>query len=77
MLRWLNSRHPDLIAEIDKTGKLGDGLVIKLTDRINEYKAISNRVFEKPVFRGMGILPWVAGPSWPCPFLGFPRARRP
>jgi F-type H+/Na+-transporting ATPase subunit alpha len=41
MLRWLNSRHPDLIAEINKTGKLGDRLVLKLTDRINEYKAVS------------------------------------
>jgi hypothetical protein len=41
MLRWLNSRHPDLIAEINKTGKLGEELVIQLTDRINEYKAIS------------------------------------
>ncbi len=41
MLRWLSSRHPDLIAEISKTGKLGDGLVLQLTDRINEYKAVS------------------------------------
>ena len=41
MLRWLNNRYPDLVAEINKTGKLGDGLVIQLTDRINEYKAVS------------------------------------
>jgi F-type H+-transporting ATPase subunit alpha len=41
MLRWLNSRHPDLIAEINKTGKLGEELVIQLTDGINEYKAVS------------------------------------
>jgi F-type H+-transporting ATPase subunit alpha len=41
MLRWLSNRHPDLIAEINKTGKLGDGLVLQLTDRINEYKAVS------------------------------------
>ena len=40
MLRWLNDRYPDLVAEINKTGKLGDGLVSRLTDRINEYKAI-------------------------------------
>jgi F-type H+-transporting ATPase subunit alpha len=40
VLRWLNNRHPDLIAEIDKTGKLGEGLERKLTDRINEYKAV-------------------------------------
>ena len=39
-LRWLNERYPDLVAEINKTGKLGDELVSKLTDRINEYKAI-------------------------------------
>ena len=42
MLCWLSRHHPDLIAEINKTGKLGDGLVIQLTDRINECKAIFN-----------------------------------
>jgi F-type H+-transporting ATPase subunit alpha len=41
MLRWLNSRYPDLITGINQTGELSDGLVIQLTDRINEYKAAS------------------------------------
>jgi F-type H+-transporting ATPase subunit alpha len=40
MLRWLDDRYPDLVAEINKTGKLGDELVSNLADRINEYKAI-------------------------------------
>jgi F-type H+-transporting ATPase subunit alpha len=40
MLRWLDDRYPDLVAEINKTGKLSDELVAKLTDRGNEYKAI-------------------------------------
>ena len=40
MLRWLDDRYPDLVAEIDKTGKLSDELVSKLTDRANEYKAV-------------------------------------
>jgi F-type H+-transporting ATPase subunit alpha len=40
MLRWLKDRYPDLIAEINKTGKLGDELTSKLTDRINEYQAV-------------------------------------
>jgi ATP synthase alpha/beta chain, C terminal domain len=40
MLRWLNNPYPDLIAEINKSGTLGDGLVVKLTDRIHEYKAL-------------------------------------
>ena len=39
MLRWLDDRYPDLVAAINKTGKLGDELTSKLTDRINEYKA--------------------------------------
>ncbi|MCX5646618.1 MAG: F0F1 ATP synthase subunit alpha [Phycisphaerae bacterium] len=40
MLRWLDDRDPDLVAEIDKTGKLSDELVSKLTDCANEYKAV-------------------------------------
>ena len=40
MLRWLDDRYPDLVAEIDKTGKLSDELMSKLTDRANEYKAV-------------------------------------
>jgi F-type H+-transporting ATPase subunit alpha len=40
MLRWLDDRYPDLVAEIDKTGKLSDELASKLTDRANEYKAV-------------------------------------
>jgi len=40
MLRWLNDRYPDVVAEINKTGKLSDELAGKITDHINEYKAI-------------------------------------
>jgi len=40
MLRWLHDRYPDLVAQINRTGKLGDELTSKLTDRINEYKAV-------------------------------------
>jgi F-type H+-transporting ATPase subunit alpha len=40
MLRWLNDRCPDLVAEIDKTGKLSDELASKITGRLGEYKAI-------------------------------------
>jgi molybdenum-dependent DNA-binding transcriptional regulator ModE len=40
MLRWLNDLYPDLVVQIDRTGKLGDELTGKLTDRINEYKAV-------------------------------------
>jgi F-type H+-transporting ATPase subunit alpha len=40
MLRWLQDRYPDLVAQINRTGKLGDELTSKLTDRINEYKAV-------------------------------------
>jgi F-type H+-transporting ATPase subunit alpha len=40
MLRWLKDRYPDLVAQINRTGKLGDELTSKLTDRINEYKAL-------------------------------------
>ncbi len=40
MLRWLDDRYPDLVAAINTTGKLGDELATKLTDRINEYKAV-------------------------------------
>jgi len=40
MLRWLNDRYPDLVAQINRSGKLGDELTSKLTDRINEYKAV-------------------------------------
>ena len=43
MLHWLDDRYPDLVAEINKTGKLGDELVNKLTDRIDEYQAIYER----------------------------------
>jgi F-type H+-transporting ATPase subunit alpha len=40
MLRWLNDKYPDLVAEINKTGKLSDELAGKITDRVNEYKTI-------------------------------------
>jgi len=40
MLRWLNDLYPDLVVQINRTGKLGDELTSKLTDRINEYKAV-------------------------------------
>ena len=40
MLGWLNQKHPDLAAEINKTGKLSDELASKLTDRANEYKTV-------------------------------------
>jgi F-type H+-transporting ATPase subunit alpha len=40
MLRWLNDKYPDLVAEINKTGKLSDELAGRITDRVNEYKAI-------------------------------------
>ncbi len=40
MLRWLDDKYPDLAAEINKTGKLSDELAGRITDRVNEYKAI-------------------------------------
>ncbi len=40
MLRWLNDKYPELVAEINKTGKLSDELAAKITDRVNEYKTI-------------------------------------
>ena len=40
MLRWLNDRYPDLVAEINKTGKLTDELTAQITDHSNEYKAV-------------------------------------
>jgi len=40
MLRWLNDRYPDLVAEINKTGKLTDELTARITDHSNEYKAV-------------------------------------
>ncbi len=40
MLKWLNDRHPDLVAEINKTGKLSDELAAKITERVGEFKAI-------------------------------------
>jgi F-type H+-transporting ATPase subunit alpha len=40
MLRWLDSKHPDLVAEINKTGKLSDELAGRITDRVKEYKAV-------------------------------------
>jgi len=40
MLRWLDDRYPDLVVQVNRTGKLGDELATKLTDRINEYKAV-------------------------------------
>ncbi len=40
MLKWLNGRYPDLVAEINKTGKLGDELAAQITERVGEYKAI-------------------------------------
>jgi F-type H+-transporting ATPase subunit alpha len=38
MLQWLNERHPDLVGEIDKTGKLSDELAARITEGINEFK---------------------------------------
>jgi len=40
MLRWMNERHPDLVGEIDKTGKLSDELSGKITESIKEYKGV-------------------------------------
>jgi F-type H+/Na+-transporting ATPase subunit alpha len=40
MLKWLSSRHPDLAAEINKTGKLTDELAAKVTECVGEFKAI-------------------------------------
>jgi F-type H+-transporting ATPase subunit alpha len=39
MLRWMNERYPDLIGEIDKTGKLSNDLSAKITEAGREYKA--------------------------------------
>lgn len=39
MLRWLNERHPDLVREIDQTGKLSDELAEKITESIKEFKS--------------------------------------
>ncbi len=38
MLRWMNERHPDLIGEINKTGKLTPELTAKITESITEFK---------------------------------------
>jgi len=38
MLHWLNERHPDLVGEINKTGKLDDELSAKIAERIKEFK---------------------------------------
>ena len=40
MLRWMNERYPDLIGEINKTGKLSNELSAKITESIQEYKGV-------------------------------------
>jgi F-type H+-transporting ATPase subunit alpha len=40
MLRWLNDRHPELVTEITKTGKLDDALAARITERMGEYRKI-------------------------------------
>jgi len=40
LLRWLADRYPDLVTEIDKNGKLSDEMVVRLTERITEYKGV-------------------------------------
>jgi F-type H+-transporting ATPase subunit alpha len=40
MLRWLNDRHPELVTEITKSGKLDDALAARITERIGEYRKI-------------------------------------
>jgi len=40
MLRWMNEQHPELIGEINKTGKLSDELSTKIAESIQEYKDI-------------------------------------
>jgi F-type H+-transporting ATPase subunit alpha len=39
LLRWLGEHHPDLIDEIDTTGRLGDELSARIVKSIEEYKA--------------------------------------
>jgi len=38
LLRWMNERYPDLIAEINKSGKLPSELSTKISERITEFK---------------------------------------
>ncbi len=38
MLGWLKERYPDLVDEIDKTGKLDDELSARIIERVKEYK---------------------------------------
>jgi F-type H+-transporting ATPase subunit alpha len=40
MLRWLNDRHPELVTEITKGGKLDDALAARITERMGEYRKI-------------------------------------
>ena len=40
MLRWLNDRHPELVTEITKSGKLDDALAARITERMGEYRKI-------------------------------------
>ncbi|HNU31267.1 MAG TPA: F0F1 ATP synthase subunit alpha, partial [Sedimentisphaerales bacterium] len=39
LLRWLNERHPDIVREIDQTGKLSDELAEKIAERVKEFKS--------------------------------------
>ncbi len=38
LLRWMNERSPDLIGEIDRTGKLSDELTARITESAREFK---------------------------------------
>ncbi len=42
MIRWLNERHPDLVDEINKTGKLTDELSSRISEGIKEFKSTYN-----------------------------------
>jgi F-type H+-transporting ATPase subunit alpha len=39
MVKWVEGKYPDYIGEIDKTGKLSDDLIAKLTAAFKEYIA--------------------------------------
>ncbi|MEN6425893.1 MAG: F0F1 ATP synthase subunit alpha [Phycisphaerales bacterium] len=43
LLRWLNEQHPDLVGEIDKTGKLSAELSARITESIKEFKGTYKR----------------------------------
>ncbi|MGE5296351.1 MAG: F0F1 ATP synthase subunit alpha, partial [Solirubrobacterales bacterium] len=38
ILRWMSEKHPDLISEINQTGKLPPELATKITEAVNEFK---------------------------------------